>query len=69
MEYEFFSKFKLQIRLKMCVIKKVKNTVSWSYVIEGLKGEGIVVKFYEKRLQKTSQTEFRTGKVTKQKGD
>ena len=34
----------------MCVIKKVKNTVSWSYVIEGLKGEGIVVKFYEKRL-------------------
>ena len=53
----------------MCVIKKVKNTVSWSYVIEGLKGEGIVVKFYEKRLQKTSQTEFRTVKVTKQKGD
>ena len=33
-------------------IKKVKNTVPWTYVISDLKGEGIVRTFYEKELQK-----------------
>ena len=34
------------------VIKQVKNTVPWTYVISDLKGEEIVGKFYEKELQK-----------------
>ena len=30
------------------VIKKVKNTVSWTYIVGDLKGEEIVEIFYEK---------------------
>ena len=33
---------------KVFVIKKVKNTVSWTYVISNLNSEGIVVTFYIK---------------------
>ena len=33
------------------VIKKVKNTVSWTDAIEGLSGEEIVGTFYEKELE------------------
>ena len=51
------------------VIKEVKNTVPWTYVINDLKGEEIIGTFYEKELQKTNQKEFRTGKVIKRKGD
>ena len=36
------------------VIKKVKNTIPWTYVINDLKGENIVGIFYEKELQKTN---------------
>ena len=36
------------------VIKKVKNTVLWTYVINDLKGEEITGTFYEKELQKTN---------------
>ena len=41
------------------VIKKVKNTAAWTYVITDLKGEKIVGTFYKKELQKTNQKEFR----------
>ena len=34
------------------VIKKVRNTVPWTYVISDLKGEEIIEMFYEKELQK-----------------
>ena len=34
------------------VVKKVKLTVPWTYVIEDLKGEEIVGAFHEKELQK-----------------
>ena len=51
------------------VIKKVKNTVSWTYVINDLHGEEIIGTFYEKQLQKTNQLEFRIKKVIKRKGD
>ena len=54
---------------KVFVIKKVKNTVPWRYVISGLNGEEIVGTFYEKELQKTHPKEFRTEKVIKRKGD
>ena len=37
------------------VIKKVKNTVSWTYVINDLNSEEITGTFYEKELQKTIQ--------------
>ena len=51
------------------VIKKVKNTVPWTYVINDLNGEEIVGTFYEKELQKTSLAEFRIERVIKRKGD
>ena len=50
-------------------IKKVKNTVPWTYVISDLKGEGIVRTFYEKELQKRNHKEFRIKKVIEKKGD
>ena len=37
---------------KVFVIKKVKNTELWTYVIRDFKGKGIVPTFYEKELQK-----------------
>ena len=51
------------------VIKKVKNTVPWTYIINDLKGEEIIGTFYEKKLQKTNQKEFRIEKVLREKGD
>ena len=51
------------------VIKKVKNTVPWTYVINDLNGEETTGTFYEKELQKTNQEEFRIEKVIRQKGD
>ena len=51
------------------MIKKVKNTVPWTYVISDFKGEEIVGLFYEKELQKKSQKEFRFEKVIKRKAD
>ena len=51
------------------VIKEVKNTVPWTYVISDLNGEEIIGTFYEKELQKTNQQEFRIEKVIKKKGD
>ena len=44
------------------IIKKIKNTVSWTYVISDLNGEEIVGSFYEKELQKANQKEFRMKK-------
>ena len=40
------------------VIKKVKNTELWIYVISDLKGEKTVDTFYGKELQKTNRREF-----------
>ena len=51
------------------VIKKVKNTVPWTYIISDLNGEEIIGTFYESELQKTNQKEFRIEKVMKRKGD
>ena len=47
------------------VIKKVKNTVPCTYVINDLNGEEIIGTFYEKELQKTNQQECRLEKVIK----
>ena len=51
------------------VIKKIKNTVSWTHVIDDLNGEEITGTFYEKELQKIDQQEFRIEKVIKKKSD
>ena len=51
------------------VIKKVKNTVPWTCVINDLNGEEITGTFYEKELQKKSHEEFRIEKVIRRKGD
>ena len=34
------------------VIKRIKNSVPWTYDMSNLKGEEIVGKFYEKRIAK-----------------
>ena len=49
------------------VIKKIKNTVPWTYVADDLNGEEITGTFYEKQLQKIDQQEFRIEKVIKRK--
>ena len=51
------------------VIKKVKNTIPWTYVIDDLNGEEIIGTFYEKELKKTNQGEFRIEKEIRQKGN
>ena len=50
-------------------IKKVKNTVLRTYVINDLNGEEIIGTFYEKELQKTNQEEFRIEKAITRKGN
>ena len=45
------------------VIKKVKNTVPWAYVIEDINGKEIVEMFYGIELQKINHTENRKEKV------
>ena len=51
------------------VIKKVKNTVPWIYVVRDLNGEEIVGNFYQKEMQKANQRAFRVEKVIKRKDD
>ena len=49
------------------MIKRVKNTVPWTYVISDIKGEETVGIFYEKELQIANQKGFRVEKVIKKK--
>ena len=49
------------------VIKEIKNTVSWSYVINDLNGEEIIGTFYGKELQRIDQHKFKIEKVIKKK--
>ena len=51
------------------VIKEIKNTVPWTYIINDLNGEEVIGTFYEKEFQKIDQQEFRIEKVIKKKGD
>ena len=54
---------------EVLVIKKVKNTVPRTYVINDLNGKEMTGSFYEKELQKTNQEEFRIEKILKRKVD
>ena len=51
------------------VIKKIKNAVPWTYVINDLNGEEVTGTLYEKELQKIDQQEFRINKIIRKKGD
>ena len=51
------------------MIKKVTNTVPWTYVISDRKGEEIVETFYAKELLKIDKKEFRIEKIIKRKDD
>ena len=64
-----FSKGNVPNWSKKVFITKVKNTVSWTSVINDLNVEGIVGRFYEKESQKKNQKEFRIEKVIKRNGD
>ena len=44
------------------VIKEVKSSVTWTYVINDLNDENITRTFYEKEIQKTNQQGFRIEK-------
>ena len=49
------------------MIKKVKNTVTRTYVISDVISEEIVGTFYRRELQKMRQKEFRVEKIIKRK--
>ena len=51
------------------MIKEIKNTVPWTYVINDLNSEEIIGTFYEKELQKTNQQKLRIEKVIKKKSN
>ena len=51
------------------VIKEVKNTVSWTYVISDFNGEETIGTLYEKELHKTNKQKFRIEKVIRRKGN
>ena len=52
------------------MIKKVKNTVPWKYIIIDLNGEEIIGNFYKQKLQKTNQQRFKNQeKVIERKGN
>ena len=58
-----------ELVLKYLLLKKLKKTVPWTYVIDDLNGEDIIGTFYGKQLQKTNEGEFRIEKLIKRKGD
>ena len=51
------------------VIKKVKNTVLWTYVVSDFNGEEIVGTFYKKESQKTNQKEYIVENLINRKGN
>ena len=61
-------KLKIQF-LGLFVVSKIKNTVSWTYVVSVLNGEEITRSFYKKELQRTSPEKLRIEKVLEIKGD
>ena len=50
------------------MIKKIRNTVPWTYVTGDLNGQKITGTFYEKESQKIDQQELRIEKVIKKRG-
>ena len=50
-------------------IRKLKNTVSWTYANSDLHDEKVVVTFFQKWLQERRQAELRIEKIIKKKGN
>ena len=48
------------------IVSKIKNTVSWTYVVSDLNGEETTKSFYEKELQKAIQEKSRIEKYLKE---
>ena len=46
------------------IIKKIKNTVPWTYVFNDLNGEEIIGTFYENELQETNKKKIQNRKST-----
>ena len=51
----FAEGYTLNCSEEVFMIKEVKNTVPWKYVINDLNGEEIIGTFYGKELKKTNQ--------------
>ena len=51
------------------MIKKLWNTVPWTYVINAFNSAEIVGRFYKNEFWKKNQKVFRIEKVIKRKGD
>ena len=68
-EFQSIKIFLVKDMLLIGVKNTVKNTVPWTYVISDLNGEETVGSFYEKKLQKTNQKEFRIERILKTKGN
>ena len=49
------------------IIKKIKNTVPWTYFINDLNGEEVIGTFYENVLQDTKQKRIQNRKITQEK--
>ena len=63
----FAKSYTLKWSEEVFVIKNVKNTAPWTYVINDLNGQEIVGTFYEKELQKINQKKLRIWKIIKRK--
>ena len=49
------------------MIKKIKNTVSWRYIINDFNGEEIIGIFYKKNPQKPNETDLEWKKSLRKK--
>ena len=58
-----------EIGQEVFAVKKVKNTVPWTFDITDVKGEEIIGTFYKEEFQRTNQKEFRVEKVIKMTND
>ena len=56
-------------KCEVSVIKKVKSTVPWTYVVNDLNGKEINGTLYERELQKINEQGFMIEKVIKRKGN
>ena len=63
----FTKSYNQNLSEEIFVIKGIKNTIPWTYVINDLNGEEIIGTFYEKELPKTNQEEFRIENVIKKR--
>ena len=54
---------------EICVVKKVKYVVLWTYVVSDFTCEEIPIIFYAKQRQNISYIEFRVENVIKRKGN